>query len=105
MNTQELLLISLGGYQTKLCTGTNEITLASVNMAGRCVALLPNPGCIFTSIKRDDDETINYADATHGNYLTVDLGTDRKPIPIIVKDPNSWSKITMSAGDCYAIYI
>lgn len=100
MDTYKLQLIALGGYQATMCKGTNEVILP----AG-CVAIIPNPGCIFTSIKRSDTGSENHADATHMNLLLLDLGTDRKPVPLLVKEPNTWYSLTMSAGDCYAICI
>lgn len=100
MDTYKLLLVSNGGYQPKLCTGTNEVTLPD-----GCVAIRPNKGCIFTSIKRSDTGSDNHADATHMNLLTVDLGTGENEIKLIAKDGTTWSKLTMSAGTCYAICI
>jgi hypothetical protein len=106
MNQDEfrLRVAEMGGYESPIITTTGS----AVNLAalGNVIALLPNPGCIFTSIKTGEDAH-NHADATHMNLLLKNLGDDSTyaKCPIMVKSPHFFTEATISAGSYRAILI
>jgi hypothetical protein len=78
-----------------------------------CVAIYPLDGCQITSLKRSDSNTnwaLGTASAGFLNIATFTFATGKLyPIKVANTDKNSdnyftWSKITLGAGECLAIF-
>jgi hypothetical protein len=106
MNQDEyrLKVAEMGGYESPIITTTGSAV--DLTLLGNVIALLPNPGCIFTSIKTNEDAH-NHADDTHMKLLLKDLGDDSTyaKCPIMVKSPYFFTEATTSAGSYRAILV
>jgi hypothetical protein len=97
-----LMVARMGGYESPIITTTDS----NVTLPAGCIALLPNSGCIFTSITTDEDAH-NHADATHMNLLLKDVGdtSTYAAAPILCKSPYFFTHAQISAGSFKAILI
>lgn len=95
-----LMVARMGGYESPIITTTGS----NVTLPSGCIALLPNPGCIFESITTDQNAD-NHADATHMNLLTKDIGDTSlyAARPILIKHPYHATHAQISAGSFVAI--
>jgi hypothetical protein len=88
----------IGGYQPKTISGTSAVPLTNCNM------IVPDAnGCVIASLKRSDNEAINWADSSHLNLAGNDIAGHGAPITC---NPNYyWSEITLTSGKAQACRI
>lgn len=97
-----LMVARMGGYESPIIATTGSM----VTLPAGCIALLPNPGCIFETITTSEDDH-NHADATHMNLLLKDIGdaSAYAARPILIKHPHFALTAQISAGSFTAILI
>ena len=99
----------MGGPNDRLIKFSDSA--AEQTLPAKCIGIIPNPGCAITSLKRSDDETKNWADNTTGHLNCAGVDLTDKYKPIFVEDaegmdrqsPMYWTKVTLTAGDFWAI--